>query len=138
MFLRGGDLRGFASFARDVLAQCGMSPASPEQEAPCEEGLPEMLRGFLAEKQSEPSYRSRLIDYYLKFHVAGHTAFEFEDYGEYQKYIALYPPVSLKGERLNSYEELDIANFLYALGIEYEYHAPFPEEVILQGERTEI
>lgn len=136
VFLRGGDLRGFASFARDVLAQCGMAPASPGQEAPCEEGLPEMLRGFLAEKQSEPSYRSRLIDYYLKFHVAGHTAFEFEDYGEYQKYIALYPPVSLKGERLNSYEELDIANFLYALGIEYEYHAPFPEEVILQGERT--
>lgn len=133
IFLRGADLSGFAAFACRILEQCG---APVQYESPQEDILPEMLRNFLAEKSQEPSYRSRLIDYYLRFHAAGHTAFEYEDHKEYEKFLTLYPPVSLKGERLKSYEELDVANFLFALGVEYEYHAPFREEVILEGART--
>lgn len=133
VFLRGADLKGFADFACKILEQCG-APAAYKSLG--EDLLPERIRSFLAEKSADPSYRGRLIDYYLKFHVAGHTAFEYKEYKDYQKFIASFPPVSLKGERLKSYEELDVANFLYALGVEYEYHAPFREDEMLQGART--
>ena len=133
MFLRGGDLKGFAAFACKILEECGVPAGYKSPEADI---LPGMIEKFLAEKSVEASYRSRLIDYYFKFHSAGHTAFEYKDYKEYEEYIALFPPVSLKGEKLKSYEELDVANFLFALGVEYEYHAPFSEDAMVQGART--
>lgn len=130
--LRCGDTAGFAALAADLLHTCGR-PAEYQTET---NRLPDKIRRFLREKTAEPSYRSRLIDYYLTFHVSGRTAFEFNTYEEYENYLTLCPPVSLKGEKLQSYEQLAVANFLYALGVEYEYHAPFREAVTLNGSRT--
>lgn len=133
LFLSGNDRQQFARLSQDLLNRCG-DPV--DYERPQIDILPKMIREFILEKTAEPSYRSRLIDYYLKFHVSGHTIFEFDSIEEYERYIEKYPPISLKGECLRSYEELDIANFLFALGVEYRYNAPFPEEIILKGQRT--
>lgn len=88
VFLRGADLKGFADFACKILEQCG-APAAYKSLG--EDLLPERIRSFLAEKSADPSYRGRLIDYYLKFHVAGHTAFEYKEYKDYQKFNRIVP-----------------------------------------------
>lgn len=133
LFLDCSDRKGFAAVAKKILKQCG---AGAEQIPSVRRILLDMIRKFLSEKSADSSYRSRLVDYYMRFHAAGYTAFDFESYEDYQKYLELEPPVTLRGERVKSYEELEIANFLYALGIEYSYNAPFVKEVLLPGART--
>ena len=46
---------------------------------------------------------------------------EFKTWGEYYDYIRRYEIRTLKGEQVKSFEECEIANFLYLNGIEYEY-----------------
>ena len=46
---------------------------------------------------------------------------EFKTWGAYYDYIRRYEIRSLKGEQVKSFEECEIANFLYLNGIEYEY-----------------
>ena len=53
------------------------------------------------------------------------SEFSFDTIEEYEEYTEESPPTSLKGERLKSYSEVDVANFLYLNGIEYEYEAKY-------------
>lgn len=136
LFVSAADLDRIAGIAKNVLEKSGINTEKLHCSEASRDILPAKAKEFLSERSSDNSYRNRLIDYYLKFHAAGHTVFEFDSREEYDKFIKIFPPVSLKGEHLKSYEELDIANFLYALGVEYEYHAPFKADVSLKGART--
>ncbi len=49
------------------------------------------------------------------------TQWDFQNLGEYLEYIWSQHPRSLKGDLVKSFEELEIANFLYVNGIDYEY-----------------
>ncbi len=53
------------------------------------------------------------------------SAFEFEALGEYYEYLEQNAIVTLKGERVKSYEECMIANFLSLNGVEYRYEAAY-------------
>ena len=53
---------------------------------------------------------------------------EFKTWGEYYDYIRRYEIRSLKGEQVKSFEECEIANFLYLNGIEYEYEHLYEHE----------
>lgn len=131
--LRGTDTKDFAGLAVKILKECGVST---EYERPDYNTLSQKTYEYIKEHINERSYRSRLIDYYINFHNYGHTEFDFDSREKYEKYITLCPPVSLAGEKLKSYEEADIANFLFSLGIKYEYNAPFKENIVLNGSRT--
>lgn len=97
--------------------------------------IKEMILNFFKEKLSDASYRGRLIDYYFNFHTQGKTVKDFQNEDDYEKYITLCPPTTLNGEVVKSYEELAIADFLYSLGINYNYKAPFNKDTILNGSR---
>ena len=49
------------------------------------------------------------------------SEFDFANKNEYDEYIRNSEPVTIKGERVKSYCELEIANFLYSNGIKYTY-----------------
>jgi len=53
---------------------------------------------------------------------------EFRTWGEYYDYIRRHEIRSLKGERVKSFEECEIANFLFLNGIHYEYERLYPHE----------
>lgn len=97
--------------------------------------IKEMILTFFKEKFNDASYRGRLIDYYFNFHTQGKTIKDFQSEEEYEKYISVCPPTTLKGELVKSYEELAIANFLYSLGVNYDYKTPFVNDVMLNGTR---
>lgn len=44
---------------------------------------------------------------------------------EYRQYIASNPPITIKGEIVKSYGEMEIANFLFYNNIKYEYEAKY-------------
>jgi DNA helicase-4 len=88
------------------------------------------LRSFSKEQLSDlmkqPDYRQLLSSYLLYHGVDAKSEFEFSSETEYREYLEQNPPTTLKGERVKSYGELDIANFLYQNGIAYKYEAAYP------------
>ncbi len=87
------------------------------------------LRAFLKEKlrvyAEDDMYLSLLSTYTLYNRVVSKNHFDFRTKAEYDEYLELNPPTTFKGERVKSYGEMDIANFLYQNGIRYIYEKDY-------------
>lgn len=87
------------------------------------------LRQFVKtqiKKNMECNEYLKLLNYYFLFHrITDRSEFDFKNKGEYEEYLQLNPPVTMKNEAVKSYGELDIANFLNQNGIIYEYEKPY-------------
>lgn len=70
-------------------------------------------------------YKSRLITYFVRFSFPYKSAFHFKSLGEYNNYILENDIRTFQGELVKSYEECEIANFLYRQGIAYQYEANY-------------
>ena len=60
---------------------------------------------------------------------------ECKSWGEYWDYIRKYDIRSLKGDTVKSYEECEIANFLYLNGVAYEYEASYEHDTATAEKR---
>ncbi|MDF1582210.1 MAG: UvrD-helicase domain-containing protein [Methyloprofundus sp.] len=74
---------------------------------------------------SDEQYKSRLVTYFLRFSYPYKSAFRFKSLGEYNQYILDNDMRTLQGELVKSYEECEIANFLYRQGVRYQYEANY-------------
>jgi DNA helicase-4 len=63
------------------------------------------------------------------------SAWDFGSYADYCAYLKCAETISLKGERLRSLEEVEIANFLTLNGIGYQYEAPFKVDTATPSRR---
>lgn len=70
-------------------------------------------------------YKSRFVTYFLRFNFPYKNIFAFKSLGEYNNYILENDIRTLQGELVKSYEECEIANFLYRQGISYEYETNY-------------
>lgn len=81
----------------------------------------------LIEEQSE--YCSLVLDYFSKYYYVEKNAFEFISLGDYYQYLNDNDIRTLKGEKVKSFGELYIANWLFSHGIEYQYEAKYQHVV---------
>jgi len=73
----------------------------------------------------ENNFRDLLTTYFA-YHLRPYkSVFEFSSFGEYIDYIKENQIRSLKGDSVRSYEECEIANFLYINGINYMYERDY-------------
>lgn len=82
----------------------------------------------LNEYMKDPKYLNLLCQYFLFNHKYDKSEFDFQSSSEYEDYLRMNPPVTLKGERVKSYGEVDIANYLYRNGIAYSYEAEYEKD----------
>ncbi len=83
------------------------------------------IREIIDELRSDKEFEQSLLEWF-DWHLHQYkSAFEFESAGEYYEYLEENEIVTLKGEKVNSYEECMIANFLHLNGIDYEYEAAY-------------
>lgn len=88
--------------------------------------LQKFVREHLKENMKSPRYLELLCKYFLfSNNKYSRTEFDFQSMKEYQEYLRMNPPITLKGERVKSYGEMDIANFLFQNGISYEYEKEY-------------
>lgn len=90
----------------------------------------EALRAAFVDSQiqsllEDERYRSRLLTYFLRFIYPYKSQFNFKSLGAYNAYIQENDIRTLQGELVKSYEECEIANFLYRQGIAYQYEANY-------------
>lgn len=127
----GVAVRTFHSFGLDVLAHAlGAKPslATGDNSGVSSKTLSEIFDGLC----QDDGYARRAVQYFAYQLQTVFAAKSFDTPGEYYRYLKSQRPLHLKGERiamkgdeLRSFEEVDIANFLFTNGVEYQYEADY-------------
>ena len=75
----------------------------------------------------EDKFRNMLETYIVEYYSYENIEEVFNSFGDYVKYYAQRKDIlyTIKGERVKSFEEKQIANYLYINGIEYEYEKEY-------------
>lgn len=87
--------------------------------------LAEFIKSTIRQKLSDKSFSDLINTWFAEFFSKYQSHFEFDNQGQYWDYLRKNNIRSLKGEKLKSFEECQIANFLALNGIEYQYEANY-------------
>jgi len=87
------------------------------------------------EALQDSAYAAKFIEYGFDRHEAHRSIFDFASIEDYERELARLDLRTLRGERVKSYEEVRIANFLTKNGIEYRYEEPFPVDTATRSHR---
>ena len=83
----------------------------------------------------DEQYRVLTLNYFIKYYYLERSDFDFNHLGERHQYYDDNDIRSLKGEKVKSFGELYIANFLFTHGIEYHYEKNYRHDVKTLGRR---
>jgi len=87
--------------------------------------LPVFIKSQLKELIKSPKYYHSLLSYIYYHSIVAKSRFEFDTKEKFEEYLNLNPPITWENQRLKSYGELDIANFLSLNNVRYEYEKPY-------------
>jgi len=74
-------------------------------------------------------YRRLIIEYFNQYYYVERNDFDFKSLGDYYQYLNDNDIRSFKGDKVKSFAELYIANWLFSHGIEYQYEANYEHDV---------
>ncbi len=74
-------------------------------------------------------YRELVLEYFSQYYYVERSVFDFTSQGDCYQYFTDNDIRTFKGEQVNSFGELYIANALFTHGIEYQYRAKYAFEV---------
>ncbi len=80
-----------------------------------------LLKRIVADLRTDRTLSATLLNWFQEQFAPYRSQSEFQTWGAYWDYIRRYEIRSLKGEKVKSFEECEIANFLYLQGVNYEY-----------------
>lgn len=83
------------------------------------------IQGILDSILSDPRQRDDVTDFLVYHNKPYRSAFDFRTRAEYDEYVRSVELRTLNGDRVRSYEELVISNFLSEHGIEFQYEARY-------------
>lgn len=87
------------------------------------------LTDFLPESNNDSQlYRKKLVDYFSYYSREYINPIDFETLGDYYKYIKDNGLTTLKNDKVKSFEEFEIANYLFLNGVDYKYEAKYEHE----------
>lgn len=96
-----------------------------------------LLRDILINDVSKvPGLRDLIIRWFSDFYRPYKSEWDFSTTGEYYRYVEDQDLRTLQGEEVKSFEELQIANWLYRNGIVYEYEPDYEVDIPLEGRRA--
>ncbi len=118
-------VKTFHSLGKQIITQVeGVVPAinkMAEDEHLRARFVDEQIQRLLQDEQ----YKSRIVKYFLYFTYPYKSIFGFKSLGEYNEYLLENEIRTFQGELVKSFEECEIANFLFRQGIVYEYEANY-------------
>ena len=90
--------------------------------------LLDLLKDIFRELLDDREHVRALVQWLAYGSAPYRAEHEFKTQGEYWDYIRRYEIRSLNGERVKSFEECRIANFLCLNGVPYEYERPYEHD----------
>ncbi len=95
----------------------------------------DLLKGIVAGLLADRGLSATLDQWFQEGFAPYRSEHEFRNWGEYYDYIRKFDIRSVKGETVRSFEECEIANFLYSHGVAYEYEAPYEHDLATSERR---
>lgn len=95
----------------------------------------DLLKAIIKELLADRKFSSLMVTWFECHFAPYRSEMDFKNQGEYWDYIRANEIRSLNGEKLKSYEECEIANFLYLNGIPYEYERPYEHDTASSSRR---
>lgn len=87
--------------------------------------LKKEIRAIIESVVKHPEQGALVRTYFQSYFAPYRSSEEFKEIGDYYAYLKNLEIRSIRDERLRSFEEVEIANFLFLNGIEYEYERPY-------------
>lgn len=87
--------------------------------------LIKLVRNILIDLLDHPKAAKIIRNYFQSFLFPDKSEADFETLGEYYNYLKKQDLRTLKGEKVKSFEEIEVANFLFLRGVEYEYERDY-------------
>ena len=95
----------------------------------------DLLGGIVVNQLSDCDLAATMDEWLQEGFAPYRSQHEFKNWSEYYDYIRKFDIRSLKGEVVRSFEECEIANFLYLHGVIYEYEAPYEHDLATSEKR---
>ena len=125
----------FHSLGLSIIAEAeGRKPALA-RTAQDERALSDQLNGIIEELRGHAEHGRAMIRWLAYAATPYRSQHEFKSFMEYSAYVRNQEIRSLQGERVKSFEECAIANFLYLNGVRYEYERPYEHETATRTRR---
>ena len=132
---QGLTVRTFHSLGMSIMGDVEGRLPSLSSTADDPNALQGLLKEIVSDLIADPEHSRTLLAWLQNRHAPYKTEHDFANLGEYYAYIRQYDLRSLQGEKVRSFEECEIANFLFLNGIPYEYEAPYEHDTATRDRR---
>ena len=122
--MSGVEVATFHSFGRKVIGETGEMPTVSKM-ADDNFRLLRTMESFIEKMKQDDQLAQALLNFAVNMPAPYKSPFEMETQADYQQYVTNSELRTLKGEKVKSFEELTIANWLAANSIRYEYERAY-------------
>lgn len=95
----------------------------------------DLLKRIIADLLVDPKFATIMRTWFQDHFAPYKSEHDFRTQGEYWDYIRTNEIRSLKGDKVKSFEECEIANFLWINGVPYEYEHPYEHDTATSERR---
>ena len=128
-------VRTFHSLGMAIVGEAEGKRPALAATAENDRALFDMLKGIVADLLADRALSATLDAWFQVGFAPYRSEHEFRNWGEYYDYIRKFDIRTVKGETVRSFEECEIANFLYSNGVAYEYEAPYEHDLATSQRR---
>ena len=128
-------IRTFHSLGMAIIGTAEGKRPALAKTAETDRALFDLLKGIVAALLAEGEVSATLLGWFQDQFAPYRSEHDFKTWGEYWDYLRRNNILSLKGDQVKSYEECEIANFLYLHGVAYEYEASYEHETATAEKR---
>lgn len=115
----------FHSLGLHIIGKCTHEKPTISILAEDEMQLSFFVKSTIQKNLNDQVFRNLMIVWFGEFFAKYESEFNFKSSGKYYEYLRKHNIRSLKGEKLKSFEECQIANFLTLNGIDYKYEPQY-------------
>ena len=130
----GVQARTFHSLGQQIIIQVEQYKPSITPLASDPKLLAQHVDRWFEELLQLPDYQSLALQYFRHYLYPAANPFAFKTASEYAEYLRINEIRTLKGEAVKSYGECLIANWLFTMGVEYQYELSYQESVTATAE----
>ncbi len=128
-------IRTFHSLGMAIIGEAEGKRPALARSAENDRMLFDVLKGIVADLLAGGDLSETMLEWFQDQFAPYKSTHEFPNWGAYWNYIRRNDIRSLKGDKVKSYEECEIANFLYLNGIAYEYEASYEHDTATAEKR---
>lgn len=128
-------VRTFHSLGMSIIGQAEGQLPTLAKVAEDSRALSDLLKSIIDNLLTEHAFTKILLKWFQTYFAPYKSEHECQSMGEYWDYVRKHDIRSLKGEKVKSYQECEIANFLYLNGVSYEYEAIYEHKTATLDKR---